>query len=174
MDYTGIFAKPPMDAFFLSSLQTATLFILVLAGLKFVGRRVFGEKSPQDLVLLMLIAEACGFGLADQRAGYWGTVASVLTILVLGWICEKTPFLRQLIEAKPIVLFRDGRLDRKGLEKHMLDESDLDTVAREYGLSTYHEFSKVILEGDGQITGVLASPAKGAITGNAKGHRKAT
>lgn len=172
MEYIGILSAPPIEAIFLSSLQTASLFILVLSGLKLVGRRIFGEKSPQDLVLLMLIAEACGFGLSDQRAGYWGTVASVITILFMGWLCERIPALRRLIEAKPIILFKEGRLDRKNLETHMLDERDLETVAHEYGLSSYREFSSVILEGDGQITGILHFTDKKGSIGNAKESRK--
>lgn len=174
MDYIGILTAPSAVALLLSILQTASIFILVLAGLKLVGRRIFGEKSPQDLVLLVLIAESSNLGLTDQRAGYWGTVASVITILFMGWLCERIPPLRRLIEAKSIILFREGRLDRKTLEKHMLDETDLDAVAHEYGLSNYREFSKVILEGDGQITGILPLRVRDHSTGNAKGSIKKT
>jgi len=160
MDYVGIFDKPPMEAVLLSILQAALLFTLVLLGLKLVGRRVFGEQSPQDLVILLLIAEASNLGLSDQRAGFWGTVASVLTILLLGWICERYNKLRRALESDPIVLFRDGHLNRKLLQKHMMDASDLEMAAHEYGLSSYREFEKIILEGDGKLTGVLKSGGK--------------
>jgi uncharacterized membrane protein YcaP (DUF421 family) len=48
---------PPLKFILLSIFQTVTLFVLVLLELKLVGRRVFGEQGPQDLVILIFIAE---------------------------------------------------------------------------------------------------------------------
>lgn len=157
MDYISIFSAPPLGAIGLSVLQTATIFILVLLGLKLVGRRVFAEKGPQDLVILVLIAEACDLGLSDERAGYWGTVASVLTILFLGWLCERVPSLRKLLESDPVLLYESGHLYRARLRKFMVDEKDMEMMAREQGYASYREFKAVYLEGDGKLTGVRKS-----------------
>jgi len=154
MEYIGIFDVPPLAPVLLSVVQAVTLFVLVILGLKVVGRRVFGEQSPQDLILLLLIAEACDLGLSDERAGYWGTVASVLTILFLGWLSEKIPFIRKLIDCEPTPLYYDGKLDLRAMKKNMIDEDDLNVTAREYGLGSYREFSCIMLEGDGKLTGV--------------------
>src|SRR5688500_1821390 len=107
MDYIGILDAPPLKAVLLSILQTFTLFVFVLLGLKLVGRRVFGEQGPQDLVILVLIAEACDAGLNHQGAGYWGSILSVGTILLLGFICEKVKIIRQFIGGDPVVLYKD-------------------------------------------------------------------
>lgn len=160
MDYVSILDIPPLKFVLLSIFQTATLFIIVLLGLKLVGRRVFGEKGQQDLVILILIAEGCSFGLNHQQAGYWGSAASVITILFLGWLCEKTTSIRQFLEGRPVFLFERGTLDRVLMEKHMVDETDLELAAREYGLASYHDFSTIVLEGHGAVTGVVASHAK--------------
>jgi hypothetical protein len=37
----------------------------------------------------------------------------------------------------------------------MVDEADLELDAREYGLASYHDFSTIVLEGDGAVTGVV-------------------
>ena len=156
MDYVSIFDVPPLKFVFLSMLQTVTLFIVVLLGLKLVGRRVFGEQGPQDLVILILIAEACNSGLNHQQAGYWGSAASVITILFLGWLCERTKFIRQFLEGRPVFIYERGTLNKTLMEKHMVDEGDLELAAREYGLASYHDFSTIVLEGDGAVTGVVA------------------
>ncbi|HYD18410.1 MAG TPA: YetF domain-containing protein [Patescibacteria group bacterium] len=136
------------------------MFALVLAGLKLVGRRVFGEQSPQDLVILLLIAECCDLGLTHEEAGYWGTVVSVITILFLGWLCERVGLLRKAISSSPVVIYQNGKLERELMEHHMLDESDLHEAARHYGLEKYQEFRIITLEGDGDLTGV---PREGAL-----------
>jgi len=35
----------------------------------------------------------------------------------------------------------------------------LDLAAREYGLASYHDFSTMVLEGDGAVTGVVQAHA---------------
>ena len=105
MEYIGIIDVPPLRFVLLSVVQTFTLFVAVLLGLKIVGRRVFGEKGPQDLVILVLIAEAASSGLNHQGAGYWGSAASVITVLLLGWLPEKTKVIRQFIEGRPVFLY---------------------------------------------------------------------
>jgi uncharacterized membrane protein YcaP (DUF421 family) len=162
MDYVSILDKPPLDAVALSVIQTAVIFSFVLLGLKVVGRRVFAEQSPQDLIVLLIIAEACDAGLTPQDAGFWGTAASISTILFLGWLCDRLSFLRKAIDGKPVVVFSNGRLDNKVMKKFMIDESDLALAARGYGLETFRQFRIIMLEGDGKITGVIDHPLRHA------------
>jgi uncharacterized membrane protein YcaP (DUF421 family) len=96
-------------------------------------------------------------GLNHQQAGYWGSAASVITILLLGWMCERTKFIRQFLEGRPLFIYERGALDRTRMEKHMVDESDLESAAREYGLASYHDFSTIVIEGNGAVTGVVST-----------------
>lgn len=155
MDYTSIFDPVPWDAVGHTVIQTLSIYWLVLLGLKLTGRRVFGEMGPQDLIILLLISESCDLGLANEKAGYWGTVASVLTILFMGSAAERIPFLRKFFEDRPITLFENGTINHVQMRKNMVEEGDLEKVAREYGQSSYQAFSRVILEGDGKLTGIL-------------------
>ncbi|MBX7145979.1 MAG: DUF421 domain-containing protein [Alphaproteobacteria bacterium] len=157
MNYTTIFDSIPWPYIGNSIIQTISIYILVLLGLKIAGRRVFSERSPQDLIILLLIAEACDLGLSDERAGYWGTIASVITILLLGSLCERISWLRHLIESKPIIIYQNGHLYQKVMQQHMIEEDDLEETARQYGLKSYKEFTKIVLETEGHITGILKS-----------------
>lgn len=154
MDYTSIFDQPPLEAVGLAVLQTAAIFIFLLAGLKAVGRRVFGEQSPQDLIVLLVIAEACDIGLTPEKAGFWGAMASITTILILGWLCDRLGFIRRVLDGKPVVIFSNGKLDHQAMGKFMLDESDLELAARTYGVADFRKLRLIVIEGDGKITGV--------------------
>ncbi|HEY9685788.1 MAG TPA: YetF domain-containing protein [Coleofasciculaceae cyanobacterium] len=111
--------------------------------------------GPQDLIILLLIAESCDLGLANEKAGYWGTIASVLTILVMGGIIERVPFIRKWLDGPTVVLCKDGQPDRKQMRKCLVDEDDLEKVAREYGMESYRDFNIIVLEGDGSLTGIV-------------------
>ena len=78
MDYVTLFQAVPWEPVGVSVVQTVVIYWLVLLGVKLVGRRVFGEMGPQDMVILFLIAESCDLGLTNEEAGFWGSVASVL------------------------------------------------------------------------------------------------
>lgn len=157
LEYTSIFDMPPWGAIGISVLQTVTLFCLILLGLRLAGRRVFAERSPQDLITIVLVAEACNQGLADESAGYWGAFASVITLIVLGILTERIPFLRRLFDQKPVTIYDKGSLNIQAMRKHALDEADLDEAARKQGFSSYQDFNRIDLEGDGKVSGQFRS-----------------
>jgi uncharacterized membrane protein YcaP (DUF421 family) len=94
--------------------------------------------------------------LAPEAAGYWGTVCSVLTLFVLGYVTERIPFLRHLLNEPPIPLYSEGKLHYGAMKKHMIEVEDLDEVAREEGSLSYKEFALMLLEGDGRISAIRA------------------
>lgn len=153
LEYSSIFDIPPWSAIGLSVLQTLSLYCIILLGLKLAGRRVFAERSPQDLVTIVLVAEACNQGLADQDAGYWGAFASVITIIILGVLTEKVPAIRHILNQSPVVIYDGETLDRRAMKKHSLGEDDLNEAARKQGFDSYRKFARILLEGDGRISG---------------------
>lgn len=154
MQYADIFTPPDAEQIALSIIQTAAIFFLITIGLQIVGRCVFAQRGPQDLIIVVLVAESCDLGLTPEDAGFWGAVASVLTLLTLGYLTERIPFLRRLLNEKPIVLYKDGQLQKAAMRKHMVDEEDLNEVAREQGSLSYKNFYAMMLEGDGQISAI--------------------
>ena len=85
MSQVNIFSLPAWNLQILSVVQTATIYCFILLGLKIVGRRVFAQRGPQDLVIIVLVAEASNLGLTPEEAGYWRSICSVATLLVLGY-----------------------------------------------------------------------------------------
>lgn len=152
MDYADIFHFPPWEYLALSSFQAATIFCLILVGLKIVGRRVFAQRGPQDLIIIVLVAETCDMGLSHEQAGYWGSVFSVLTLFALGYLCERIPLVRRMLDEEPVILYKNGKLNHNALKRHMIDEDDLDEVAREEGYESYKNLAAMMLEGDGRIS----------------------
>ncbi|MXS78686.1 DUF421 domain-containing protein [Nitrosomonas sp. JL21] len=149
-----MFFFPAWELLLLSVVQTATVYVFILMGLKIVGRRVFAQRGPQDLVIVALVAEASDLGLTPDEAGYWGSICSVITLLILGYFSERITVIRHFLNPDPIVLYRDGKLDRAMMRKHMVDIEDLNEVAREQGALSYQDFEGMVLEGDGNISAV--------------------
>lgn len=157
MSYPTIFDPIPWKAVGLTAIHTFVIYWIVLLGLKLIGRRVFGELGPQDLILLLLISEATDLGLVHQEAGFLGTLTAVLMLLITVGMTEHIPALRRLMENNPIVLKKNGQLLEPMMSKHMVEHGDLDKIAHDYGMPDHTAFDTMILEDDGTITGVLKS-----------------
>lgn len=155
MDYATIFDMPNWEAVGLSMLQASVLYLLVLCGLKLAGRRMFAELGAQEFVVLLLVADAANLGLTHNDGGFWSSVAAVITIITWGSVIDHIPVLRKLVEGKPRTLYANGRLDKKMMEKYRIQMDELDEAARCYGLASYKAFDRIILEGDGDLTGTV-------------------
>lgn len=155
MDYHSIFDPVPWPEVGTALVQTFVIYWVVMLGLKLVGRRVFGEMGPQDLILLMLIAEATDVGLTPEKGGFWATLASVTMILLIGGVIERIPALREWMDASAVLLVRDGEPIRSMMEQYQVSDEDLRKTAHEYGLDSISSFERMYLEGDGKITGVV-------------------
>lgn len=150
-----IFDPIPWQAVGISVFQTFVLYWLLMFGIRFAGRRVFGQLGPQDLVVLILIAEACNLGLTQEEGGFWATLGSVLTILLTGTIIERIPALQNFVEGQPIDLMKDGEILPDVMKKWLVQETDLHGAARKYGYDDFNVFEKMTMESDGSITGVF-------------------
>lgn len=139
----------------LAALQTFILYWVTMAGLKLVGRRAFGELGPQDIVLLLLLSEAFSVGLMPQQGGFWASLTSGVTLLTVVAVTERVPLLRRLLDSRPVDVVTRGRERREAMERFYVDAGDLEKLAREYGVPDAGAFERIVIEGDGKLTGVL-------------------
>lgn len=161
--YVTIFDPIPWKLVGLTAIHTFVVYWVVLLGLKAVGRRVFGELGPHDLILLLLISESTDLGIVHQDAGFWGTLTAVLVLLSIVGIMERIPPFRRAMENNPIILKENGQLLENVISKNLVECDDLNRVAHEYGMRDHQAFEKMILEGDGKITGILKPDVRHAI-----------
>lgn len=155
MDSHTLFDPIPWGPVGVSALQTFLIYWFAILGLKLVGRRAFGELGPQDVVLLLLLSEGLNSALVPQGAGFWGGVASALTLLVSVGAVERIRRLREALDGSPVDIVLDGRMLTDAMRRYQVDEADVRKAAREYGVAGPEAFERAVLEGDGSITAVL-------------------
>lgn len=145
--------------YFIVGLQTAgqsfLLLWLVLIGLKLVGKRAFGELGPQDLVLIMLVAEAMDIGLTPDGSGLFGSIISGIVLMGTMYVVDRIPRVRTWLDGSPVVLYARGKIDVALMERENISLDELQKAAREYGCDTFAQIEKIVLEGDGSITCVF-------------------
>ena len=83
----------------------------------------------------------------------------------LDWLGYGFPLLRPLVRPAPLLLIKDGYIQRRNLRQEMITEEELIEELREQGVESVEEVKKSYLEGDGRIS---------VITKNSKDQKEKT
>ena len=136
--------------------RTATIYVVVLLGMRLAGKRQVGQMTPFDLVLLLLIANAVQNAMTGPDTSLLGGLIAAATLLLLNAVISRlvlrhTHF-RSLVEGEPTLLIHSGRIIRSHLEHEKIGEEELRQALREHGVATVDEVQGAVLEIDGSIS----------------------
>lgn len=154
-EYTSIFDPIPWSAVISSVGQTVVIYWLTIACIKLIGTPVVRQTGPQYLAFLLLFTTGMSTGLNHQQAGFWGSVATALSLTATIMLVHRIPPLRTWIHGKPKSIMQDGQLDQSALNQTLVGQPEVDKLAHEFGLPSRNVFEKVILENDGRLTAIL-------------------
>ena len=141
---------------FTGLMRTIILYILIIAGIRLMGKRQVGELEPSELVLSLIIADLASVPMQDYGIPLLTGVVPILTLLsltmILSVIAMKNVRFRALMCGRPSMVIRDGALDQREMSKNRLT---LDELLEELRIQGYTDPSAVkyaILETNGQLS----------------------
>jgi uncharacterized membrane protein YcaP (DUF421 family) len=147
---------------FVPSLGVAEIFLrgtavyLFLFFILRILRRESGAIGISDLLLIVLIADAAQNAMSSDYKSVTDGVILVSTIAfwdyLLDWISYRFPSVRRLLRPAPLLLIKDGRLQRRNMRQEMFTEEELMGRLREQGVEKVEDVKKCYLEGDGSVS----------------------
>ena len=133
-----------------------TIVYLFLFVLLRIVRRGAGAIGLSDLVVVVLIADAAQNAMASDYKSITEGLILVTTIVFwdyfLDWLAYRFPAVRPLLRPAPSLLIKDGRIQRRSLEREMITEEELIEQLREHGVESVEEVKASYIEGDGHIS----------------------
>jgi len=137
-------------------LRTATIYLVVLLGVRLSGKREVGQMTPFDLVLLLLISNSVQNAMTGPDTSVIGGVAAALTLLVMNYLIAELSGtnrrFRKIIEGQPTLLVHDGNVLNAHMSKEHVSMDELERALREHGVNNYHDVALAVLEVDGSIS----------------------
>jgi uncharacterized membrane protein YcaP (DUF421 family) len=134
---------------------TAMYWFLFLL-FRFVLRRDVGSIAIADILLLVLIADASQNAMAG---GYESVTDGMILVATIGgwnwtldWVAFHFPFVRRLIEPRPVPLIRNGKLLPRNMRQELVSRDELASKMREQGVERWDEIKLAVMESDGQIS----------------------
>lgn len=148
-------------------IRTLILYIIVLIGIRFMGKSELSEMQPFEIVVILMIAELASLPMEDTRIPLINGIVAIITILfvqvVISCINLKSEKARKIICGTPSILINKGIIDEKQLKRLRININDLIEQLRtkDYPLVSDIEFA--ILETNGDLS-VIPKPEKRPVT----------
>jgi uncharacterized membrane protein YcaP (DUF421 family) len=141
-------------------IRIAIIYVVVMIGLRIIGKRELSQLAPRELVMLLLIPELFSQAALGEDFSMTNAIIAFVTLLVLVfWTSVLTylsPRAGRLVDATPAVLVRHGELVPGALHRERITAEEVFSEMRHVGLTQLSQVDWAILEGDGKISIVPA------------------
>lgn len=144
-------------------LRTIILYLLVVVGLRIMGKRQIGEMQPSELVVAIMISDLASIPMQDIGIPLLSGIIPIFTLIimeiVLSQISLKSRKFRNMLTGKPNVIIHNGHLLREEMKKLRFNNDDLKEQLRIQGYVKIDDIQYAILETNGQLS-IIPKPKK--------------
>jgi len=144
-------------------IRTIILYILVLAVMRFMGKREIGQLQPFELVISIMIADFASIPMSDVGVPIFNGIVPILSLLIMHLLISlanlKSINFRGVICGKPSILIYRGKIDEQKLKKERYTINELQERLRGKDVFNIGDVEYAILETSGEIN-VILKPEK--------------
>jgi uncharacterized membrane protein YcaP (DUF421 family) len=137
-------------------IRSSVIYLVLLAALRIFGRREMGGRDPQDLLVLVVIADGVQNGMAGDYMSITGGIVVALTIFgwtyLLDFLAYHSKFVRTLLEPPPLLLIQNGRIIRRNMRRELISTDELQSYLRTQGIEDVREVREANLEPNGDLS----------------------
>ncbi len=141
---------------FTAFMRTLILYILIIAGIRLMGKRQVGELEPSELVLSLIIADLASVPMQDMGIPLHTGIIPILTLLsvtmILSVLTMKSVRFRALLCGRPSIIIRDGKVDQLEMRRNRLTVDELLEELRNQGYTDLMGVKYAVLETNGQLS----------------------
>lgn len=146
-----------------SYFRTILLYLVLLAAIRFLGKRQIGQMEASEFVVAMLVADLAAIPMQDVSIPLYTGLVPMLTVLgaelVLAGICLRSIRFRRLLCGKPVILIENGRVLQNNLRRTRVTIDELMGHLREKDVLDVRTVQYAILETNGNLS-VFPYPAE--------------
>ncbi|MCC8121478.1 MAG: DUF421 domain-containing protein [Oscillospiraceae bacterium] len=136
--------------------RTVILYLLIIFGIRLLGKHQVGELEPAEFVLALIIADIASVPMQDYGIPLLMGVIPIITLLCLSMILSmlsmKNLRLRALLTGVPSILVRNGKLDQREMRRTRMTVDEILEQLRLQGYTDLADVQYAILETNGQLS----------------------
>ncbi|HWV58178.1 MAG TPA: YetF domain-containing protein [Longimicrobiales bacterium] len=144
--------------------RVTLVYFFLMAAMRVIGKREFGELGPFDIVVLLLIPEMITNALTQSDDSLTNAFVGVATLVGLVFLTSVLTYrfrwAERAIEGSPTVLVQHGYLVPRQLERERISPDELLAAMHQAGIETMDQVKWAILSTDGKISIVPWHPGE--------------
>ena len=137
-------------------LRGTLIYLFVFFLMRIWGKKHFGQMTPFDFILLLIMSEAVQNGLIGDDKSVIGGAVVLVTFFFWNVLVNKLAFRSQrfeeFVQGKPQVVIKNGTIIEDVKKKEELSDEELDLALRMGGVEDIHQVRKATIETNGNIT----------------------
>lgn len=145
-----------MIILFTGLIRTIILYLVIIAGIRLMGKRQVGELEPSELVLSLIIADLAAVPMQDYGIPLLTGVVPILALLALTMILSvltmKSVRFRAILCGRPSIIIQDGTVNQTEMARNRLTVDELLEELRSRGFTDLTAVKYAILETNGQLS----------------------
>lgn len=157
---------------FVVLLRTVILYLLIVAGIRLLGKHQIGQLEPSELVLALIIADLASVPMQDNGIPLLSGLIPIAVLLavstILSALCTKSIKFRSLLVGRPSIVIRDGVVQEGALRRTRFTVDELMEELRIQGYNDFKSIKYALLETNGQLS-VLPAAAEKPVTASQMG-----
>lgn len=147
--------------------RTIILYVILMTGLRLLGKRQIADLEPSELVLTLIISDLAVVPMQDYGIPLINGVLPIITLLSLSMLLSffnmKSIRFRALVCGTPTVIIRDGTIIQQNMAKNRFTLDELFEQLRSQGYTDLKAIKYAVLETSGQLS-ILPYTRETAIT----------
>ncbi len=137
-------------------IRTVILYLLIIAGVRLMGKRQVGELEPSELVLDLLIADLAAVPMQDFGIPLLSGILPIFTLLcvtmMLSVLTMKSIRFRAIICGRPSIIIENGQINQREMRKNRFTVDELNEELRGQGVTDFSTVKYAILETNGRVS----------------------
>jgi uncharacterized membrane protein YcaP (DUF421 family) len=136
--------------------RTIFMYVFLLIMLRLMGKREIGKLSVFDLVVSFMIADMSVLVVENEKLPIIKGILPISTLvglqIVVSYILLKSRKARKLIDGKPSIIIKNGKIQKKEMERTRYNLDDLMMQLREKNIANIGDVEFAFLETSGKLT----------------------
>ena len=139
-----------------SIVRTVIIYLVLIAGVRLMGKRQVGQLEPSEFVVTMLVANLASLPIENPEISLSAGIVPIATVLVLEILLSVLSLhslpVRRFLCGKPVILIENGRILRENLRWTRITLDELTGHLREKDVLDPRSVQFAILETNGNLS----------------------
>ncbi|MFM0238488.1 DUF421 domain-containing protein [Paraburkholderia phytofirmans] len=138
------------------AMRAIVVFLIALVLIRISGRRSFGQRSPFDSVVVILLGATLSRAIVGASP-FIATVGASFMIVIchraLAWACMRARALERLVGGVEREVFSNGEFNEREMDAALISRTDVqESVRQKTGSRSMENVAAAILERNGEVS----------------------